>query len=61
MSHFIASLLDPIAARLLPLLPGVTGAAVTVTPGGRGLDAWRDGSSWTLKVGTVWLEVDLMG
>jgi len=58
MQHLIATLLDPIAARLLPLLPCVAAAAVTVVPGRGAWMAWSDSQGWTLRVGQVWVEVD---
>lgn len=58
MRYLIASLLDPVALVLAYVLPGVSGAAVTVTEGSRGLDAWATEAGFTLKVCGIWLEVD---
>jgi len=58
MVYFFAWLLDPIARALATILLSVSGAAVTVTPGGTGCGAWSDHRGWCLRVGELWLEVD---
>ncbi len=58
MRYLIASLLDPVARLLAYVLPGVSGAAVTVTEGSWGVDAWTTEGGFTVKAGGLWLEVD---
>jgi hypothetical protein len=58
MRYLIASILDPVARVLAYVLPGVSGAAVTVTEGSRGLDAWATEGGFKVKAGGLWLEVD---
>lgn len=54
----IASLLDPVARLLAPQLPGISGAAVTLTSGGTEWAAYRDLAGWTVRAGYLCLEVD---
>jgi hypothetical protein len=58
IAALIAYLLDPVARVLAAIAPGVDGAAVTANEWGKGFDAWKDQSGWTVRAGLLCLEVD---